>query len=213
MLARKKKADPVLNWHPNFRVAELLPDIKQVRTGFLVNFIAITLALVALGWTVATEVEIHNVNRDIDRAQGQINDSSRANTKNLANSKQFVAKSKPLQFSAKFFSEKLPPLDLLASLLDARPNNILFDSIELSPFVIDLGNNKKAYTQHIIVSGTLASESSALGLDEYVKKILASPALKNRVADPDKNPKPDIKHDSAAGVFKFTFTIILKTPA
>ncbi len=212
MLARKKKVEPVLNWHPNFRVVELLPDIKQVRTGFLVNFIAITLALVALSWTVATEVEIHNVNRDIDRAQGQINDSSRANTKNLANSKQFVTKSKSLQFAAKFFAEKLPPLDLLNCLLDARPDNILFDTVELSPFIIDLGSNKKAITQRIIVSGTLASETS-LGLDNFVKKILANPVVKSRVVDPDKNLKTETKHDSAAGVFKFTITLTLKPSA
>jgi hypothetical protein len=209
VLARKKKVDPVLNWHPNFRVVETLPDIKQVRTGFLVNFAAIFLVLVALGWTVVTEVDIYNVNRDIDRINGQIADGSRVNAKNLASSKQFVAKSKPLQFAARFYTEKVPVLDLLTSLLDARSENIHFDSIDISPFVIDLGDKKKANTQRITISGVLLSENSK-PLEEFKNKILASPVLKNRIIDPEKNLSTSTSYDTAAGVFKFTITLVLK---
>jgi len=208
---RKKKVDPILNWHPNFRVVELLPDIKTVRTGFLVNFAAIFFALVALGWTVATEVEIHNVNRDIDRANGQIEDSAKANTKNMAGSKQFVTKSRSLQFAAKFFSEKVPPLDLLNDLLDARPDNIIFDSVEISPNLLEQGG-KKVYMQRIILAGTLTDDTSK-PLDAFAKKILAFPSLKGRIVDPEKNMKPEFKHDDAAGVFKFTITLNLKPTA
>lgn len=208
MLERKKKADPVLNWHPNFRVVETLPDIKQVRTGFLVNFVAIVLALVALAWTVTTEVDIHNHSRDINRLNGEIDKETPANNKNLAASKQFVNKSKALQFSAKFFDGTLPPLDLLDAMLAARPDNILFDSVHIDPVIIETAG-KKIPAQRVVISGTLASESS-LSLDDFVKKILASAALKNRVVDPDKNLKVENKRDAAAGVFKFTLTLNLK---
>lgn len=208
MLARKQKADPVLNWHPNFRVVETLPDIKQVRTGFLVNFIAIMLALAALGWTVISEVSIHNYNRDIDRLTGQIDKETSANNKNLANSKQFVNKSKPLQYAAKFFADRLAPLELLDSILAARPESILFESVAIEPIVVESGG-KKLNSQEVIISGTLASETSQT-LTEFKNKILASPALKSRVADPEKSLKTENKRDAAAGVFKFTLTIYLK---
>jgi len=183
-----------------------------VRTGFIVNFVAIVFALMAVGWTVVTEVEIHNVNRDIDRLNGQIEGNSAANKKNLAASKQFVAKSKPLQFAAKFFRGQTPPLDLLDSLLAARPDNIRFDSIEINPYIIEMTGNKKLPTQRVVISGTLASGSSQ-ALDDFKNKILASPALKSRVVDPDKNLKVDNKRDPAANVFKFTLTITLKPAA
>ncbi|HVU38406.1 MAG TPA: hypothetical protein VHC95_08735 [Opitutales bacterium] len=208
MLERKKKADPVLNWHPNFRVVETLPDIKQVRTGFLVNFAAIVLALVALGFTVKTEVDIHNHSRDIDRLNGEIEKETSVNNKNLAASKQFVNKSKALQFSAKFFDGTLPPLDLLDAMLAARPDNILFDAVRIDPIILESGS-KRIPTQRVTISGTLASESS-LSLDDFVKKILANPALKTRVVDPDKNLKVENKRDATAGVFKFTLTLTLK---
>lgn len=208
MLARKPKADPVLNWHPNFRVVEALPDIKQVRTGFLVNFIAIMFALIALGWTVMSEVTIHNYNRDIDRLNGQIEKETPANNKNLANSKQFVNKSKPLQFAAKFFADRLPPLELLDNILAARSDSILFDNIAVEPVLVDSGG-KKLIEQHVIISGTLASETSQ-GLDEFKNKILASPIFKGRIVDPGKNLKIENKRDASAGVFRFTLTISLK---
>ncbi len=211
MLTRKKKADPVLNWHPNFRVVDTLPDIKQVRTGFLVNFAAIFLALIMVGWTVYTEVEIFNVNRDIDRVNGGLDQSSSTNAKNLAKSSQFVAKSKPLQFAAQFFAEKLPALDLLTTLVEARPDNMHFDSLDVGPYVMDMGKKKKALTQRIVLTGTLISEDSK-PLETFKNKLLDSPLLKDRIIEPEKNLTTQTSHDPDAGVFKFTITLQLKPP-
>ena len=212
MISRKKKADPVLNWHPNFRVVETLPDIKQVRTGFIVNFIAITLALVALGWTLVTEVEIHKVNTDIEHYNTQIDALRPTNTKDLAASAKFVTTSKPLQFATKFFSEKLSPTAVYACLLDARPSDILFDSVEIQSIVVDLGSNKRANTQSIVIEGTLHS-ITLHSLDEFVDKIQSSPVLKGRITGDLKDRRIDHKGDAAAGVFTFTVTLTLKPPA
>ncbi len=218
MLARKKKADPVLNWHPNFRVVATLPDIKQVRTGFIVNFIAITLAILALGWTLFTEVEIHKKNNEIDEYNKQIDRNKPLNTKYLAASTKFVTASKPLQFAAKKISERLSPMDLMASLLDAKPANILLDSVEISSVILELGAGKKAPTQRVVISGTLLSATSNPVAD-FVDKVVNSPALKSHLAVGAKDLKYEpvkydpIKEDKAAGSFKFTVTFTLKPPA
>ena len=208
MLARKKKPDVVLNWHPNFRNVATLPDIKQVRTGFLVNFVAIVLALLALAWTLYTEVEIHKVGHDIDVLNAQMEGNSGANNKALAATRDFVNKSKPMQFAARFFSQKLVPLDLLASLNDARPENITFISVNVESIVRDQGG-KKADAQRLTIHGVLSSESE-LGLQEFVDKLVASPALKNRVGDPVKDRSIDSRRDPIAGSFEFTLTLTLK---
>ena len=214
-MARKKKAEPVFNWHPNFRVVESLPDIKQVRTGFIVNFVAITLAVLALGWTLYTEVQIHKVGNEIDGFNTQIEGLKPTNTKDLAASTKFVTASKPLQFAAKKFSERLRPLDVMGALLDARPENILLDSVDVSAIIIELGPGKKASTQRIIISGTLTSPSSAPVAD-FVDKVINSPALKSQIATPGKDVKYEpvkydpMKHDPLAGTFKFTVTLTLK---
>jgi hypothetical protein len=208
MLARKKKPDVVLNWHPNFRNVATLPDIKQVRTGFLVNFVAIVLALLALAWTLYTEVEIHKVGHDIDVLNAQMEGNSGANNKALAATRDFVNKSKPMQFAARFFSQELVPLDLLASLNDARPENITFISVNVESIVRDQGG-KKADAQRLTIHGVLSSESE-LGLQEFVDKLVASPALKNRVGDPVKDRSIDSRRDPIAGAFEFTLTLTLK---
>jgi len=209
MLARKKKPDAVLNWHPNFRDVATLPDIKQVRTGFLVNFVAIVLALLALAWTLYIEVEMHKVNHDIDALNTQMQDNDAANRKALAATKDFVNKSKALQFAAKFFSQKMPPLELLSSLIDARPENITFRSIDVTSIGRDLGGGKKADAQRVTIQGVLMSESE-LGLQEFVDRVVASPALKNRVGDPVKDRNIDSHRDPLAGAFEFTITLTLK---
>jgi hypothetical protein len=209
MLTRKKKPDVVFNWHPNFRDVATLPDIKQVRTGFLINFVAIVLALVALAWTLYTEVEIYKVNHDIAVLNSGIDQNASANSKALAATKNFVTASKPMQYAARFFAQKMPPLELLTSLVDARPDNIVFDSIALDSVVLDLGGGKKASTQRITIDGILTSESE-LGLQEYVDKVSASPALKGRMGDPVKDRKIESHRDAIAGAFKFTITLTLK---
>ncbi len=209
MLTRKKKPDVVLNWHPNFRDVPSLPDIKQVRTGFLINFVAIILALLALAWTLYAEVEIHKVNHDIAALNAQIESNASTNKKALAATKAFVTASKPMQYAAKFFAQKLPPLELLSSLVDARPDNIVFDAIALDTVVLDLGAGKKAITQRVSIDGVLTSESE-LGLQEFVDKVLASPALKGRMSDSVKDRKIESHRDPAAGAFKFTVTLTLK---
>jgi hypothetical protein len=204
MLARKKKPDVILNWHPNFRVVATLPDIKQVRTGFLVNFVTIVLALVALAFTLYFEVEIYKVNRDIDVLNTNIASDASTNNKDLAATKAFVNTSKLMQFTARFYSQKLPPLDLLSSLIDARPDNIVFESIEVETI-----GGKKANTQQVTFKGILTS-GSELGLQEFVDKVLASPALKNRVSASIKDRSIVSNRDYVGDSFEFIVTLTLK---
>jgi hypothetical protein len=209
VLARKKKPDVVLNWHPNFWDVATLPDIKQVRTGFLINFIAIVLALVALGWTLYTEVEIYKVNHEIAVLNSDIDHNSSTNNKALNSTKAFVTASKPMQYAARFFSQKMPPLELLTCLVDARPDNIIFDSINLETVALDLGGGKKAIAQRVTIDGVLTSESE-LGLQEFVDRVSSSPALKSRMGDPIKDRRIESHRDPLAGAFKFSITLTLK---
>lgn len=211
MLARKKKPEPVLHWHPNFRVVASLPDIKQVRTGFIVNFIAIFLAVLALGWTLYVEVLIHKTNTELDHYNTQITALKPTNDKDLGKSAKFVKDSKPLQFTARFFSEKLAPLDVLASLLDARPSNIFLNSVDIESVIVDLPGNKKINTQRVTIAGTLNSAKET-DISLFEQNLQNCPALKSRITGDPKDIKRDITGDPAAKIFTFTITITLKPP-
>lgn len=54
MTKKKQKSHP--NWHPDFRLQEELPDIKPIRTDFLVNGIAWALAVFLIFGVVQREI-------------------------------------------------------------------------------------------------------------------------------------------------------------
>jgi hypothetical protein len=211
---RKKKPEVTLNWHPNFRHAESLPDIKVVRTGFVVNFIAIMLAGASLVWLYHTESYIHVKNRETAQIQQSIDDNQKVNDGYIASSKKFFLQAKSPMFVAKFFARNVSPLDVLSVLADNRPDDILYDSIFVEPVIIDVAK-KHVETQHVIVTGTLVGEAADLkALNDLTGKMLGSPALKERVADPVKDTKIEFQRKSLApSVFKFTITITLAPPA
>jgi hypothetical protein len=149
-------------------------------------------------------VEIYKVNRDIDVLNTNIASDASANNKDLAATKAFVNTSKLMQFTARFYSQKLPPLDLLSSLIDARPDNIVVESIEVETI-----GGKKANTQQVTFKGILTS-GSELGLQEFVDKVLASPALKNRVSASIKDRSIVSNRDYVGDSFEFIVTLTLK---
>ncbi len=172
----------------------------------------------ALGWTIFTEVDIHKKGAEIDEYNTQITRLKPTNTKDLQASTKFVTISKPMQYAVKKLSERLSPLDVMAALLEAKPDNILLDSVEVSAVTLELGPGKKAPTQRIIISGTLISATST-PVSDFVKKVVNSSALKSHLALDAKDLKYDpvkydpIKADPAAGSFKFTVTLTLKPSA
>jgi hypothetical protein len=82
--------------------------------------------------------------------------------------------------------------------------------VQVTPAEIEGKNRARLKTQQIVLEGTLAGEAEDLrGLDAMVTKIMTSPVLKSRIADPANDRKIDNKREGP-GMFKFTITIILQ---
>jgi hypothetical protein len=207
---KKKKPEVTFQWHPNFRVVKTLPDIKAVRTDFVVNFAAATVAVLTLGWMLYIESGIFQADRQMTLSQTQIDEHQKTNTTYLQLSGQFVHDSKGLQELTKFYGQNISPMQLLATLTAARPDNILFDSIAVLPTEIEGKTRAKLKTQEIVLDGTLTGEAEDLkGLDGLVQTIMASPMLKPRISDPANARRIDNRREGP-GVFKFTITITLQ---
>jgi hypothetical protein len=207
---KKKKPDVVWQWHPNFRVVKTLPDIKAVRTDFLVNFAAVTVAVLALGWLLYVEGGIMQVDGAIRRLNETIDGNSRVNKMYLSQSSQFLHDSMGLQELTKFSAETIPPLQLLSTVVEARPDNILFDTIKVETTQIEGKNHAHLKTEQVVLSGTLTGEAEDLkALDALVTKLMTSPVLKARIDDPANDRKIDNRR-AGPGLFKFTVTITLK---
>jgi hypothetical protein len=209
---RKKKAPEItLQWHPNFRVTEALPDIKPVRTGFLVNSVAVTLAVMALAFLLYVTVQIISVNRVAAKYQATIDEAQKENAKYLNLSAAFFKDSKRLQDVTKFYGPNVSPVQLLNTIAEARPENIWLETVQLNPYNVEPKPGQRVPTQQLVVTGTITGESKDLeSLDSFVKKIISAPVLKERIADPIKDPKIDPPRREGPSLFKFSFTVILK---
>ncbi|MGA2051736.1 MAG: hypothetical protein ABSH19_00350 [Opitutales bacterium] len=191
-------------------MVKTLPDIKAVRTDFLINFAAMTVAVLALGWLLYVQGSILQVDGQIRRLNDTIDGNSRVNKTYLSESSKFMHESKALQELTKFSSQTVPPFQLLTTLVEARPDNILFDSVAIEPTEIEGKNHVRIKTEQVVLAGTLSGEADDLkGLDTLVTKLMNSPVLKARIADPANDRQID-NHREGPGLFKFIVTITLK---
>ncbi len=212
MQLRKKKAPEIVwQWHPNFRVAEALPDIKPVRTGFLVNSVAVTLAVMALAYLLYITAQIISVNRVANKYQASIDEAQKENSKYLALSNAFFRDSKRLQEVTKFYGPNVSPVQLMNSVAAARPENIWLETVQLNPYSVEPKPGQRVPTLQLVITGTITGEAKDLeSLDSFVKKIISAPVLKDRIADPIKDPKIDPPRREGPNLFKFSFTVVLK---
>lgn len=118
-------------WHPNFRNFERLPDTKVVRTAFFVNAVAIVIALVALLWFAYQEYQIHDLNRQIEQWQTQIDRDKRASDQAIALYKKFQTEAGRVGDVEAFVRSKPVVSDLLLHLGQTLPPNIALDSFDL----------------------------------------------------------------------------------
>src|SRR5581483_6069762 len=65
-------APAVPSWHPNFRNAEALPDIKPVRTAFFVNGAAIFITVGLAVYFVLHELQLRQLKLQLAATENQI---------------------------------------------------------------------------------------------------------------------------------------------
>ncbi|MEY2881503.1 MAG: hypothetical protein RLZZ15_3883 [Verrucomicrobiota bacterium] len=132
----KKKSEAVAvplvpAWHPNFRNAEKLPDIKPVRTAFFVNGAAGLVALVALTLVGIREYNLRSLNAQIAEFDVQIGRTKRSSELAVASFKKFQAEeAKVLEVDA-FVKSKPVVSDLLLHIGNTLPKNIALDTFDL----------------------------------------------------------------------------------
>ena len=153
----KKKSEAaagplVPSWHPNFRNYEKLPDVKQVRTAFSVNFAAIAVACAALAVFGIQEYNLRQLNKQVADYEQRIKQDKKKSDQAVALFKKYQTEEAKINEVDAFIRSKPITSDLLLRLAQLVPKNIAFDSFDLR----DTGLNLR-----ISVRG---SSTEALGL-------------------------------------------------
>jgi hypothetical protein len=128
MISLRKKTAP-RPWHPDFRIAESLPDIKIVRTGFLINLLAILIAVILLLVVGYRETLVWNAHRDIDLARDLRAGLKPENDRALALNRAFMEARATYRDLEVFFSAPFHVDRLILDLAEAKPDEISLETL------------------------------------------------------------------------------------
>lgn len=118
-------------WHPNFRIAETLPDTKVIRTSFVVNAAA---AVVFLGLATAfflREQDVGRVNAEIAELQAETDRLNVPFKKAVPLQKQFSDGEKRLAEFEAFRKAGWPAAKFLEQISKTLPRFIVIEGIDM----------------------------------------------------------------------------------
>lgn len=161
----KKEMQPF--WRPNFVIQSELPDIKVVRTEFIINFIAITLALCVAFFLLQREYRAFVLRNTIADMEQQIRVADADDVQNLKSSEAFRGSAQYVIEVEKFFISPLQPYTFLYTLSEIKPEDLIFNSVSLGESVVKQeGKDTVAYKINI------AGDAKSLTVLDDFKKIL-----------------------------------------
>lgn len=151
MIKRKKEIEP--NWRPNFVNEAKLPDIKVVRTGFAINFVAVAFFLITGGLLLQKEYSIRSTRQTIALLEQRIEKAIPDNEANLKRSQEFVAAAGKIADIEKFFIAPFAAHEFLIELGKFRPTGIELSSISFNEANGSGKTNKLALNYQITLVG------------------------------------------------------------
>jgi len=157
----KKQIQPY--WRPNFRIPGTLPDIKVVRTDFIVNSVAIALALVTCFVIFQREFRAHVLRGTVADLEARVEAAKPENKKSLAVDSRFRKAGEYVVELQKFYSSPYRAHELLLYLSNSVSEGLIFKQITLNEKVITV--KKKSELGYAISIGGDVTELPIL--DSY----------------------------------------------
>ena len=200
----KSKKDIQPFWRPNFVNRSELPDIKVIRTDFIINFIAIMLALGVTFFYLQQEYRAHILKGAISDAEEEIRDASAQDAENLKLSQSFLDSAKYVVEVERFLESPFRIHEFLYDLARIKPDDLIYKSISLSESAAP-----KRLHSPLKYSINIAGDAKNLTVIGDFKRILGEAELLNL-------PGFDIQIDESlqgrneeTGVFPYTLAISL----
>ena len=168
---KKVQVEAELNWRPDFRDRQSLPDIKTVRTTFFISAIAVTIALMSVMHVGFQEYTIYSLGKKIEEGKAEISSRQDLHVKAIGMKNLFLAQEKRIDEINTFEERQLAASDLI---LDSGKSL----SPGMSLLSIDYIDEKAVFQGFV-----LASEEADSLLKDYIEKLRNVDSLKDRYAD------------------------------
>ncbi|WOO41409.1 hypothetical protein [Rubellicoccus peritrichatus] len=209
MAKGKSKEIEQLSWHPDFRNVEALPDVKVVRTDFLINFIAITACVLLLGFLVYRQLHVSGLRSSIEVLEQQIEDESAKNRKNLKESGEFKKTAKKIDDLGNFYRNSVPPIEFVLAVTESKPDYIALRRIRFNELSKPISKKRSVtYVSYSVFGVQQGSSTEAYEfLDKYHAIIEELPVLEGKVESTD--VKSSSRNESL-DIIEFEIEVILK---
>jgi hypothetical protein len=160
------------NWHPNFRIAEALPDLKVVRTDFFINAISLSLAAIAVFFLAIREYKAFSLKSEIAAWEAKIEASRAENLAYLKLSKQFKEEKAKFEEVRDFIATDLPVTEFLENLGPTIPEGLDLDSMAFGG-------------ERVVIRGTILgnSETASIALSNYLDVLRENSGIGPKFSD------------------------------
>lgn len=147
------KAEEVIPpWRADFRDTSRLPDLKVVRTDFLVNYGMVSLAVILLSYAGFVEYGHWNMGKEIEDLERDIQSRTVQNTKSLQESGVFTANMAFVDEFVKFKTPRVDCVEVLAALGNFRPEGLTLGNITADCAFVDPKTKKEKV--RVVVAGS-----------------------------------------------------------
>lgn len=200
------------HWRPNFVNTSELPDIKVVRTDFIINFVAVVLMLLIGFYVLQREYKAYALGETVADMEQRIRVAEADDAAYLKLSREFRDMAAHVAELEKFYATPVLAHQFLTQITQMRPEELIFKQISLVESPQKEGTTQ-AVTYRINISGEVRSLTV---LDEFKGELFGWELLNEEgyVLDIDEALQG---RDAETGIFPYTLEITLKpakkTPA
>lgn len=202
--------DSAAAWRVNYVNAAALPDIKVVRTTFLLNYGLAIFAAASVIYLVHQELAITDVTAQVAELEAQATALIPTDTKIRQASAWFSQYADPVDEYVRFKTGGLDVFALYAQLGNLRAEDISYDNILIDTNAVD---GKKKMGAKITISGKRkgVSKDGFERIEALYAKFVGMPYLRTIKGFEAKYPKSPITvPDNQAQVIQFTFQLTLE---
>lgn len=205
--SKGKKVEQPL-WHANFRVVDTLPDTKLIRTGFILNFLAVFIAVGLLSYAGLREYKTYDLSIDIDELNSNIEINSSENKKRLHLNTQFEMLSNKLKELDRFRSSNpFSPPDLILALSEVRAHEIVLSNVDFRDVEIRKGRTITIKNRISLVGKvTGTSEGATQTVYDYIQRLESLEMFSGHI---EKINLDSLLRDEESEIFDFSILIEL----
>ena len=169
MAAKKSKKNVQPPWRPDFRQVDALPDIKIIRTDFLLNGIAVFSLLAVLLFGFFTEITIQAVSSERDALQNRIAANTAENRQAQNLDRQYQQVSRKLRQVNTFLDVYAQPSALLQAVTAVIPDGVVVESINLSRAIEGSRRSQQVFYVISIVGTVVETDAERDGSEVVIE--------------------------------------------